>query len=261
MIPFKLADANLTQVRSAGYQVAVLPLGAIEPHNLHLPYGTDWFEANLLGERVCRYAAERGAAVALLPAIPYGTETNLREFPLAINLNPSTLARVVSDVVDSLATSGIHKLVLLNSHGGNELKPVLRELYGRTPVHLFLCNWYLAIRDVAERLLSGPDDHAGEMETSLALAYFPDLVARTSGGGLAADDGSTRSFRFAALQAGWVSITRPWHLLTTNSGAGNPHAATAEKGRELVRVVEERIGQFLVELAGSPLDSMFPFQA
>ena len=42
-------------------------------------------------------------------------------------------------------------------------------------------------------------------------------------------------------------------MLTTNSGAGDPHAATAQKGQELTTLVVERIGQFLCELAQSPL--------
>jgi creatinine amidohydrolase len=65
--------------------------------------------------------------------------------------------------------------------------------------------------------------------------------------------------RFHALNAGWVSITRPWHLLTTNTGAGNPHAASAEKGRRLMQALVERLSGFLVELAKSPLDEQFPF--
>lgn len=261
MRSWKLFDANYGQIRGETFQVAVLPLGATEPHNLHLPYGTDTLEATVIGEHICRAAAERGARVVLLPTIPYGTETNLREFPLAINLNPATLHAVVTDIVASLAQSKIHKLLLLNSHGGNDLKPLLRELSGRTPVQVFLCNWYHAIRDVYPQIFERPDDHAGEMETSLALAYFPNLVARRDDGGLAADDGSVRPFRFRALAEGWVSITRPWHLLTQNSGSGNPHAATAEKGHRLMACLVERLGGFLVELSESPLDKMFPFVA
>ncbi len=131
---WKLAETNYGHVKGQHYEVAVLPLGATEPHNLHLPYGTDAFEGETVGEHICQAAYDRGAKVILLPTIPYGTETNQMEFPLAMNLNPSTLQAVIKDLVASLARHGIHKLVLLNSHGGNDLKPVLRELYGCTPV-------------------------------------------------------------------------------------------------------------------------------
>jgi creatinine amidohydrolase len=97
------------------------------------------------------------------------------------------------------------------------------------------------------------------METSLALAYFGSLVRKNSDGTLAADDGTTAETRLAAVNQGWVSITRPWHLLTTNTGAGNPHAATAEKGRQLMDVMVERLSGFLVELARADLDDRFPF--
>lgn len=260
MRPWILAETNHAHTQQHQYEVAVLPLGATEPHNLHLPYGTDLFEATILGEQICEAAHARGAKVVLLPTIPYGTETNLRELPLAMNLNPSTLSLVIRDLVESLVGSGVKKVLLLNSHGGNDFKPLLRELYGQLDAHLFLCNWYHAVRDVYDEIFSAPEDHAGEMETSFALAYFPELVARREDGSLAADEGSVRPLRFEALRSGWVSITRPWHLLTSNGGSGNPHAASADKGRQLMKVLVERLATFLVELSESPLDERFPFE-
>lgn len=259
MRPWKLAETNYGAVRDERFEVAVLPLGATEPHNLHLPYGTDTLESDAIGERLCQSAWERGARVVLLPTIPYGTETNLAAFPLALNLNPSTLARVIEDLVASLVGSGLQKIVLLNSHGGNDLKPVLRELYGRSPARLFLCNWYQVLAEAGRELFDEPDDHAGEMETSLALAYFPELVARQPDGSLAADEGRKRATRFAAVNRGWVQITRPWHLLTTRAGAGNPHAATAAKGRLAMDLLVASLADFLVELADAPLDDSFPY--
>ena len=91
MRPWKLAEVNYGIVKEQSYEVAVLPLGATEPHNLHLPYGTDIFEADLVGEKICEAAWNRGAKVVLLPTIPYGTQTNQMQFPLAMNLNPATL--------------------------------------------------------------------------------------------------------------------------------------------------------------------------
>ena len=256
-----LAEANYGQVKECGYDVAVLPLGATEPHNLHLPYGTDTFEADAIGTRVCEEAFRRGARVVLLPTIPYGTETNQMAFPMAMNVNPSTLALVIRDLVGSLEQHRLLKLLILNSHGGNDLKPVLRELTGRTRVHLFLCDWFRgASADVQSEIFAAKDDHAGEMETSLALAYFPDLVATDPATGrMTADEGAVRPTRFDAVNRGWVSITRPWHLLTTNTGAGNPHAATAEKGRRLMETLVDRLATFLVELAAADLDERFPF--
>jgi len=260
MRPWILAETNYAHVKDNPYEVAVLPLGATEPHNLHLPYGTDMLEGTIVGERICQAAHENGARVVLLPTIPYGTETNMHAFPLAMNLDPSTLNQVVTDLVTSLVGSNIRKIVLLNSHGGNELKPLLRQLCNKTEARLFLCNWYNVLADVYSEIFSEKEDHAGEMETSFGLAFFPELVARNEDGSLAADDGETRESRFEAINRGWVSITRPWHLLTTNSGSGNPHAASKEKGEQMMQCLVERLGTFLVELSSAEIDDQFPFQ-
>lgn len=261
MRPWLLAEANYWQVKEHDYQVAVLPMGATEPHNLHLPYGTDTLEVEALGERACQAAWERGGRVVLLPAIPYGTETNMARCRLAMNVNPSTLGLVISDLVHSLAGHGIYKLLILNGHGGNEFKPLLRELADQTPVQLFLCDWFRGLsRDVQAELFEEPGDHAGAVETSLGLAFFEHLVRKSPDGSLAADDGQTRSSRFEAVREGWVSISRRWDLLTSNTGSGNPHEATRQKGERLMQVMVERLSTFLVELSNSPLDETFPFQ-
>jgi creatinine amidohydrolase len=255
MRPWRLDEISYGQVKSnSPFEVAVLPLGATEPHNLHLPYGTDTFQVNAIAEKACAVASRDGARVLLLPALPYGTETNQMRFPLAMNLNPSTVARVITDLVDSLQAHGILRCLLLNGHGGNDLKWVLRELHRSTKVHLFLCNWYKVSADIYTTIFEQKDDHAGEMETSMGLAHFPELVALEE-----ADAGAVRPSRFEAVNRGWVELTRPWHLLTTNSGAGDPRAATAQKGEKLTALVAERIGRFLCELAQSPLDDTFPF--
>jgi len=260
MRPWILAEANYGHVKHHPYRVAVLPFGATEPHNLHLPYGTDSYEAFEIGSRACEAAWQRGARVTLLPTIPYGTETNLARFPLALNLNPGTLLAIVRDLLVSLEQSGVHKLLLLNSHGGNDFKPLLRELMPTTRVQLFLCDWFKGLSaDVQRSEFHEPGDHAGAVETALGLAYFGHLVARDpQTGRLAADNGSTQPSRFDAVNRGWVSISRPWHLLTTNTGAGNPHEATVEQGHKLMQVLVQRLSDFLVELDQSPLDETFP---
>ncbi|MAZ94421.1 MAG: creatininase [Planctomycetaceae bacterium] len=260
MRPWILAEANYAYVKENPYEVAVLPFGATEPHNLHLPYGTDLFEATILGEKICQAAHENGARPVLLPTIPYGTETNMHALPLAMNLNPSTLTQVTTDLVASLVDSNIRKVVLLNSHGGNGLKPLLRELYNKTEARLFLCNWFEVLADIYDEIFSEKEDHAGEMETSFGMAFFPELVIRNEDGSLAADEGATRESRFEAINRGWVSITRPWQLLTTNSGSGNPHAATKEKGEQMMQHLVERLGAFLVELSAAEIDDHFPFK-
>lgn len=252
--PWLLAEQTYHDIKQAAIEVAVLPFGATEPHNLHLPYSTDVIEADSFADASCERAHRRGAKVICLPTIPYGTETNQHTFPLSMNLQPSTLLAILRDLVESLERSGVKKCLILNSHGGNEFKGHLRELFGHTGVHLFLCNWYTMCREQYREIFTHADDHAGEMETSLILSLHPDLVRLEN-----ADDGAVRQCRFAAVREGWVQLTRPWHLLTTNSGAGNPKLATADKGRRWFDLVTDRITDFLVELSDAPVDESFPF--
>ena len=258
--PWQLHDITLTDVRHHEFSLAILPLGATEPHNFHLPYGTDTIEATELVSQCCAAAWESGARMVQLPTVPYGTETNMQSFPLAMNIMPSTMLAILRDLTKSLENSGITKLLIFNSHGGNEIKPILRELVPQTSVQLFLCNWYQMIRDVANQICQHPDDHAGEMETSLILKFRPELVVRNPDGTLRADAGATRPFAYEALEKGWVSVTRPWHLLTTNSGSGNPHAATATKGEKLTDAIVARIAPFLTELSSATTQEPFPFE-
>ena len=90
-------------------------------------------------------------------------------------------------------------------------------------------------------------------------AFFPDLVAQNPDGTLAADDGATADSKLEALNEGWVSITRPWHLLTKNSGSGNPLAASAEKGQKMMDVLVKRLGKFLVDLSNEKITDRFPY--
>lgn len=260
MRPWILSEVNYGFVKSHPYEVAVLPMGATEPHNLHLPYGTDTLESEEIASRVCEAAWNNGAKVVMLPSIPFGTETNQREFPLSINLNPSTLGKIIQDIVATLEHNGLRKLLILNSHGGNEFKPLLREMHGQTKMHLFLCDWFRGLTaDVQQDIFEEAGDHAGEMETAFGMAYFPHLLAVDDQGKIVADDGAVQPTQFDAVNNGWVSITRPWHLLTSNTGSGNPHAATANKGRQLMDVIVERLSKFLVELSNANADEPFPF--
>jgi creatinine amidohydrolase len=251
-----LAEQTHAFVREQRWQAAVLPFGATEPHNLHMPYGTDTFQVELLGQRACQRAFDAGARVALLPTIPFGVNTNHLRIPgaLACSVTPTTLLHLLTDLVDSLERQGVRKLVLLNGHGGNELKPLTRELHHRSGVFLCVCDWFRMARDVYPKLFERPGEHADEVETSLGLAFFPDQLRPEL-----ADNGAARPSRFEAINKGWISITRPWHLVSANTGLGDPRAASAAKGERLMDVLVERLGDFLVELAKAPLDETFPY--
>ena len=254
MTEVSLERLNYATVKERSFEVAVLPIGATEPHNLHLPYGTDTLTSIAIGEAACADANAKGASTVLLPSIAYGVNSNLMEFPLTMNCRPSTHLALLSDIVDSLEQHGILKLVLLNGHGGNEFSSILRVLYGTTSVFLSLYDWWKAIADETAAILEEPGDHAEEMETSVALHLYPELVDLD-----AADEGATKRCRLQAIENGSVKITRPWHLLTENSGYGDPRKATAEKGERLYGAAVTILSDYLVELSTAEIDATFPY--
>jgi creatinine amidohydrolase len=252
----KLQHLTHATVSGKKYEVAVLPIGACEPHNLHLPYGTDAYESELVADRVCETASGMGAKVVALPTIPYGVQSNMLDIPLAINVYPSTFFALLKDIVDSLKRHGILKLAILNSHGGNDfLKPFIREMGGKSKVFICVIDWWKVGKDVYGEIFEKPDDHAGEMETSVMLALRPELVRMQDAG-----DGASKPARFDAINKGWVSISRPWKGLTETTGVGDPRAATKEKGEKYLKIVVERLGKFFKELSDGRIDDgKFPF--
>ena len=250
-----LSEQTHQFVASKKWEAAVLPFGATEPHNVHMPYGTDVYQVEAIGRRICQRAYERGANVTLLPAMPFGVNTNHLKVPggMALSVTPTTLLKLITDLVEALGRQGVKKVMLLNGHGGNELKPLARELFHRTDVFICVCDWYKVAADHYPTLFKAPGEHADEMETSMGLAFFPELMKPAVAG-----SGKARPSRFEAIRRGWVSITRPWHLLTEDTGVGDPGAGTAEKGKKLMELVTERLGDFLYELAKSPMDETFP---
>ena len=127
---------------SAAYDVAVLPWGATEAHNWHLPYATDVIQCDHVAAEAARLAWERGAKPIVLPAVPFGVQTGQLDIPLCLNLNPSTQAAILADLVHALEGQGIRKLLILNAHGGNDFRAIIRELQPKTELFLCTINWW-----------------------------------------------------------------------------------------------------------------------
>ena len=112
------------------------------------------------------------------------------------------------------------------------------------------------VRQVVQRARLQPA--AALADTALVVPQRDESRIR-QGVGKLADDGAVKPTKLEAVNRGWVSVTRPWHLVSRNTGLGDPRAATAEKGRALMQILTERIGRFLVELAAAPRDATFPY--
>ena len=248
-----LTRTNQHRLAARRYEVAVLPTAAIEPHNLHLPEGQDFLHATHVARESSRRAFERCGSVLCLPALPFGVDCNLMAFPLAIHVSQATLDAMVREIIVSLRRHGLRKIVLVNGHGGNEFGPLIRQIQCELDVHVFLCNWWTVGHDRYDEIFDKPDDHAGQFETSIALALFPDLVEPDVAG-----DGQTRPFRFEALRNGWVRTSRSFARLSDHCAAGDPTGASAQRGQAYLELVCQRLADFLTQLADAEIDEHFP---
>ncbi len=252
----KLSEMTLKEVRECGpFEVAVLPWGSCEPHNLHLPYGCDSIAVEKIGLLSAEKAKRKGAKVIVLPYMPVGVNSNTMEFPLTLNLFPTTQLTVLKDIVKCLEKHRIYKLIILNGHGGNEFKFIARELYGRTDVYIFILNWWEIAQDIADKVCDDASgEHGNEPETSWLMYLCPDMVHLEW-----ADEGEVKEPVLNSLKKNWLWIARPWHLLTTNSGYGNPKKATAEKGKAIVEETTDRIAEIIKELSDAKINNTFPY--
>lgn len=249
--PYVLAEATWKSVKEIAYQVAILPWGATEAHNYHLPYATDLVHAEWVAVDAARRAWDRGAKVVVLPGVPFGVNTSQLDIPLTINMNPSTQLALLGDVAAALAQQGIPKLVIVNGHGGNDFRQIVRELQPRHPGLFLACvNWYQVLNpDTYFR----PGDHAGEMETSVMLHIAPELVLPLSDAG----SGEAREFTIRALRERWAWAPRAWTRVTRDTGIGNPRGASAEKGKAYLDAVAAAVGEFLVDLAATDPGALY----
>lgn len=249
--PYLLAESNWRSVKDTEYEVAILPWGATEPHNYHLPYATDNYEAGAIAERAAAIAWNNGARIVVLPTVPFGVNTGQLDLRLALNMNPGTQLALLTDIASAISGQGVRKLLILNGHGGNDFRQMIRELQPK--VDLFICaiNWWTCVG--ASGYFDEPGDHAGEMETSVMMALEPDLLLPLADAGA----GTARKFRVAGLREGWAWAPRQWSKVTSDTGTGDPKAATREKGERFLEAVTARIGGFLVDLARTDPDDMY----
>lgn len=249
--PWVLGESTWKTVSATPYEVAVLPWGATEAHNYHLPYATDTIQATEVATRAAEQAWTAGARVVVLPPVSFGVNTTQLDITLCLNMNPSTQAALLGDLVSALDGQGIHKLLIVNGHGGNDFRQLIRELHPRTRVFLSAINWWSCVDTTA--WIEQPGDHAGEAETAAMLHLAPELVAPLVDAG----PGRARASRLRGIREGWAWSPRRWTEVTADTGIGDPSRATAEKGAAYVAAAVERIAGFLVELAAVRLDDLY----
>jgi len=250
--PYILAETNWKHLKDESFDLAILPWGATEAHNYHLPYATDVIEGTSIAEESARIAWEKGSKVVVLPTIPFGVNTGQSDIYLDMNLNPSTQFAVLKDILTVLNRQGVHKFMILNCHGGNNWKAIVREL-GLLFPDMFLCvtNWFKLGSESG--VFELPGDHADEMETSLILHLTPELVLPRDEWG----DGKEFKNKIKAFSEGWAWTERPWSKISEDTGVGDPSKASKEKGEVFFNLVCAKMGQLFVDIAQADKNELY----
>lgn len=242
--PNVLAEANYRDLREHPPNVAVLPWGATEAHNDHLPFGTDVFEAESIARRAVEQANGRGAQSLMLPTIPFGNNAQQLDQVATIHLSSATTMSLLRDVVHSLATQGVQRLIIANAHGGNTFVPFVRDLVHEAGVLIVVADVFLMCPEVHAKTFEAGGGHADEMETSVMLHLRPDLVKLDQAGA-----GGRVPFAVEGLDAPGVWTPRPWSRCHPDTGSGDPRRATAEKGAAYTSAIVDALAHLIEGLS------------
>lgn len=213
--------------------IAVLPVAAVEQHGPHLPLGTDVYIMEGYLRRVMALL-DKHYKVLILPTQSVGLSNEHLAFAGTLNLRPETAISAWTDIGESLHRAGIGKLLFVSSHGGNSpvVDIVARDLRVRFGLTTVAVSWqrfgYPEGLFDADEIRHGI--HGGDIETSLMLAFRPDLVRREKAQNFVSN-GIALEQRYR-----YLSVSRPAGLgwmsqdINTTGAIGNATKATSEKG-------------------------------
>ena len=245
MVNSDLAISCYGKVKNITYDLVLLPWGATEPHNQHLPYGTDCILSHAIALDAARQANEQHQVNCMvLPPVFMGAQNpGQRELTFCIHSRYETQKAILTDIVASLHHQGIRKMVIINGHGGNNFKNMIRDLAVDYPDFLlFTTEWFTIVPPA--NYFEEKDDHAGELETSVMLHYHPEWVEMEIAG-----TGESKPFALSSLNDKIAWTPRNWLRVSQDTGIGNPMKATAEKGKRYAAEVTRRLVRLLTEIA------------
>lgn len=246
---FDMLSVSYNDIKDKKFDYAILPWGATEPHNYHLPYLTDCYLAHDIAVDAVRQAYEKASINGMvLPPITLGSQNPGQwNLPFCIHTRYETQKAILTDIVSSLNCQGIHKLIILNGHGGNNFKNMLRDLAVDFPDFLIVASDSFKIVP-NEGFFEERDDHAGEMETSVLMYYRPELVNLSVAG-----DGNYKPFASQALRKGTGWTPRNWAKVSQDTGIGNPHKSSAEKGKKYAEAVVCELADLFIDLVNGEI--------
>lgn len=239
-----LSVSNYGTTRDIDYRIAILPWGATEPHNLHLPYLTDAILSHDIAVDAAVIARERyGLNAMVMPPVTLGSQNpGQRELKFCVHARYETQRAILTDIAESLYGQGIRRLLIINGHGGNTFKNMIRDLAVAMPDMLIATSEWFKVRPARE-YFDDPGDHADELETSVMMHYHPELVNLAEAG-----DGESGGFAPDTLRRGIAWLPRNWGMVSRDTGIGSPAAATAEKGARFARDIASDYADLLRDL-------------
>lgn len=229
------------------HRIAVLPLAAVEQHGPHLPLGTDAMIAHGLVERTAA-ALPADSPSLFLPVLEIGKSTEHKTFAGSLGLSWTTTIKTLLDIGDSVARSGIRKLIFITSHGGNmsSMEIAGRELRASHSMMVVSTAW----EKLGMERTDGADIHGGDLETSIMLALRPDLVDMDK-----ADNFTSSQSEMAAknthlgMHSSNASISWMAEDLNPKGVVGNAKAATAKMGEQQIGAAVKGFVQLIGEIA------------
>lgn len=233
------------KVKGLPYDLVILPWGATEPHNLHLPYLTDCILSHDVAVDAALLAKKSyGIHCMVMPPVTMGAQNpGQRELSFCIHTRTETQKAILTDIVASLYAQGIRKMVIVNGHGGNSFKGMIRDLSVDYPDFLIaVSDWFSVIP--AKDYFDAPGDHADELETSVMMHYHPELVNLDEAG-----EGKYKPFAIESLKEKVAWLPRNWQKVSEDTGIGSPKLATAEKGKHYAEAVAGKYAKLFMELA------------
>lgn len=231
------------KTRNLDYEMAILPWGATEPHNLHLPYLTDCILSHDVAVDAAQMAFDKyGIRAMVMPYVTMGSQNpGQRELKFCVHARYETQKAILTDIVASLHHQGLRRLLIINGHGGNGFKNMIRDLAVDFPDFTIATSDWFAVLP-AKDYFDCPGDHADELETSVMMHYHPELVNLDEAG-----NGDYKPFAIPTLREKVAWIPRNWSRVSTDTGIGNPKLSTAEKGKRYAQAAAEKYAQFIHE--------------
>lgn len=247
--PLEVQHLTAADYKASPFEKVILPLGSLESHGPHLPFGTDALTAYLIALDI----AARVPKTAVLPPVNYGVSEHYKEFPFTVSLQFDTATALIRDILESVYREGIRKVFIMNGHDGN-IAPIEVAARSAKVAHpdfkiVSLDAWWKMVGELVPpgffEVWNGLG-HGGEGETSICLALFPELCDPDKAAGV------------VPTLPPHIDIKWRFSELTNTGASGDPTKGTREKGVKMRQILVDTVVQLLTDLDRTDWDYRSP---